>query len=85
LTEAVEEVIQLHLDKATMFEQTVRRVEERVMFGDSEAAMSIMTSFEKDELEVDDNIKNVFTEALKKLNVTNVKGKKASNASKKQK
>ena len=70
LTEAVEEVIKAHLARAAMFDQTTRRIEERVMFGDSEAAVSIMNSFEKDELEVDANIKKLFTDALEKLNIS---------------
>lgn len=85
LTEAVEEVIKLHLARATMFEQTTRRIEERVMFGDSAAAVEIMSSFEKDELAVDENIKKTFADALEKLNVSKMVVKKGKNPNAKRK
>lgn len=47
----------------------IRRVEERVNFGDSEAAMSIFSSFEKDELELSDSAKESLKKSLEALGV----------------
>ena len=52
LTDACVEVIENHYDKIRGLQQLMRRVEEKVKFGDSEAAVSLLSTFEKDEIEV---------------------------------
>ncbi len=73
LSEAVVSAIQLHLDKCQALDQLGRRVEEQVMFGDSEAAMTILKKFEEDELAIPDQIKTEFKQALQALKVKPVK------------
>lgn len=70
LTEAVIKTVTDHLERITAFDTMNRRVSEKVMFGDSDAAMSILTTFEKDEVEVSDNIKSEFANAMTKLRLS---------------
>lgn len=78
LSDAVIKVVKNYVDRARALEAVTRRVEERVLFGDSTAALELLKGFEKDELEVEDSVKNEFREALEKLNVAGkrLRGKK---------
>jgi len=79
LSDAVISVVQQHLDRATALDEMGRRVGERVMFGDSEAALEMLKSFEKDEQTVPDEVRAEFQKALEKLRVSKKqlgKGKK---------
>jgi hypothetical protein len=79
LDDAVIKVASSHLDRAQALAQLVRRMGEKVMFGDSKEAMDILKHFEKDEVELSDDIKTRFAEALEKLKVSRKqlgKGKK---------
>lgn len=77
LTEAVIKVINQHYERVTAFEQTGRRVEERVMFGDSLAAMTMLQTFEKDEVHVSDTVRAEFKLAIGRLQLAGKKrGKK---------
>lgn len=67
LTDAVIHTIVSCRDKATAMGEVSRRVEEKVMFGDSTAAMEILQSFENDEAEVSEEIRAEFKIAMKKL------------------
>lgn len=75
LCEAVLKVVDEYMQRASMMETTCRRVTELVMFGDSKQALEMLKMFEKDELEVGDNIKAEFQKALEKLKVKGLKGK----------
>jgi len=79
LSDAVVTVVQQHLDRAKALEEMSRRVSERVMFGDSEAAMEMLKSFEKDEVSLPEEVRAEFQKALDKLKVSKKqlgKGKK---------
>jgi len=64
LTTAVTKVVNMHIDRITAFGTTTRRIEERVLFGDSQAALDILKTFEQDELEVGKEVKAEFTTVL---------------------
>lgn len=67
LSEAVVEVIRTHLEQAFALDETCRRVEEQVKFGDSEAAVELLRHFEKDEMKVSNTVKAQFDNALQTL------------------
>lgn len=67
ITEAVVEVIETHMERATVLDQLSRRVSERIKFGDSEAAMSLLQSYEADESKVSDEMKAKLAGAMEKL------------------
>lgn len=67
LSEAVLKVAHDHHERGIFFDQATRRVEEKVMFGDSKAAMDILQRFEKDEVDVSSTIKAEFSGALERL------------------
>ena len=69
-SDAIIDVIKQHIDKANAMETFGRRVSEKVMFGDSQAALELLKSFENDEVEVSANIKAKFDEALDKLKLS---------------
>ena len=67
LSESIIKAINSCVEKATGLGQMGRRVEEKVMFGDSKAAQSIFETFEKDEVEISNDIKVELASAVKKL------------------
>lgn len=69
LREAVEKVVEAHFEKSAYLGTVVRRITEKVKFGDAKEAVELLRSFEKNEVEVSDSVKVEFAEALKKLNV----------------
>jgi hypothetical protein len=69
LTDAVIHVVVTHIERATALGEVTRRIGEKVMFGDSEAAMEMLKGFEADEVVVSDNVKAEFHKALQKLNL----------------
>jgi hypothetical protein len=77
LTKAVTEVVTKHIDKINGFAATTRRIEERVLYGDSTAALEILKTFEKDELEVGFEVKAQFQLALDTLGLTKARKKAA--------
>jgi uncharacterized protein (UPF0147 family) len=44
-------------------------MEEQILYGDSDAALEILKSFEKDEIAVPENIRAEFSKALESLKV----------------
>jgi len=70
LSDAVVNAVVSCQDRAIAIGELSRRVEEKVMFGDSSAAMEILQSFEKDETEVSTEIKAEFKQAMNKLKLT---------------
>jgi len=74
LSDAIVKAIVDCYDRVKMLEQMRRRVKEQVMFGDSEAALEILRSFEKDEQELSSDVKEEFKKAM---NVLKAAGKKA--------
>lgn len=67
LSEAVIKLITQYTDKATAFSALNRRVAEQVQFGDSEAALSMLSSFEKDEAAISSEVRQQFDQALETL------------------
>jgi hypothetical protein len=67
LSDAVIKVINDYLDRAVGFSAMNRRVGEQVQFGDSEAAMEMLKTFEKDEAKISSDIKAQFDKALDDL------------------
>lgn len=76
LSEAVESTIRDLVDQAATLNITGRKVEEKIKFGDCEAALQILQSFEKDETQVKAQYANRIREAVQKLGLP-VKEKKA--------
>jgi hypothetical protein len=64
ISEACVGVIEEHLDKARGLLQLVRRVEEKVRYGDSEAACTLLSGFEKDELQVSEDTRTKIKSAM---------------------
>lgn len=69
LSDAVIDAFKLHIDRAKALDELSRRVSEKVLFGDSEAAMSLLKMFEEDEAALPGQIRNSIKEALAKLNL----------------
>ena len=67
LHEAVVKTANTHLEKSKMFEEMTRRVTEKVMFGDSEAAKDLLHHFEKDEVSISDTVRSELRAAVQKL------------------
>ena len=78
ISSAVANVIRQHLERAVCFDQTTRRVEEKVMFGDSQAACEMLQTFEKDELTVSDTVRAEFRTALVALKLGPKRSRKAA-------
>lgn len=75
ITEAVLKVVEDLEERSDGMEAFGRRMKELVMFGDSKAAMEVLSQFEKDEVAIDKNIKAEFDNALKKLKLAAASGK----------
>jgi len=73
LSDAVVRVVSDHLERGALLDQTARRIEEKVMFGDSQAAMDLLRHFEQDEVKVSDRIRSEFKNALQVLNLARTK------------
>jgi hypothetical protein len=78
LTEAVIKVVNNHNDRATALCQVMRRVEEKVMFGDSAQALEILSTFEKDEVSVSEEVRAEFGLAMEKLSLSKKRTRKGS-------
>jgi tripartite-type tricarboxylate transporter receptor subunit TctC len=78
LTDAIVNTVNNLYDQAAALNEVTRRLEERVLFGDSEAALEMLRRFEKDEVEVSEEIRAEFRKALETLKVSKkqLKGKK---------
>lgn len=70
LREAVLSVAKQHAERATALDAMTRRVSERIIFGDSEAAMEMLKGFENDEVTVSSAIKEEFRAAMEKLKLS---------------
>lgn len=73
IQEAVLDTIKALLDRAAALSQTKRRVEERVQFGDSTEALSILQRFEQDEITGDTDLKKKVKEAMAALQLNKKK------------
>jgi hypothetical protein len=69
LSDAVIRVVIEYIERYTGFSALNRRVAEQVKFGDSEAAMEMLRTFEKDEVKVSSDIQGQFDAALDALKV----------------
>lgn len=82
LSDAVLKVVQDYIDRTAGFAALNRRVGEQVQFGDSEAAMEMLKSFEKDEVKISSDVKAQFDAALDLLKLAAKKGLKSGARSK---
>lgn len=82
LSAAVIQVIKDYVERATAFSGLNRRVAEQVQFGDSEAALEMLKSFEKDEVKVSTDIQSQFDGALEILKMSAKKGLASSKVKK---
>lgn len=64
ITEACVAVLAEHYDRARGLRQLLRRVEEQIRFGDSEAAVALLSGFEKDEAAVSAETGNKIKAAM---------------------
>lgn len=83
LSDAVVQTIEDHWERFNALDQMNRRVGEQVMFGDSEAAMSLLRKFEEDEVKISDDLRSRIKDAVATLKAAGkgpkaVKGKKAT-------
>lgn len=80
--ESIREVVKKIFDQQSALSEVSRRIEEKVKFGDSEAAVKLLEHFEKDEKTIDPEIKQQFDKALEVLKVApkklKIKGEKAT-------
>jgi len=67
LSEAVVELAIEKIKSVSAMPQMMRRVSETVQFGDSAQATAMLSTFEKDELQLDESIKEKFKTAMDKL------------------
>lgn len=66
LSEAVELAMDAQIARAKGMQQVQRRVEEKVMFGDSHAAQELLNHFKDDEVELQDDVKEQMQAILAK-------------------
>ena len=83
ISDAIIAVINEHYERIIALENMSRRVSERVAFGDSDEALSLLEFFEKDEAVVSDNIQAEFDTALEKLHLSKQAVKQLKAAKKK--
>lgn len=69
LKEAVVKVVVAHLERADHLGTVSRRVEERVLYGDSAAALDLLKSFEQDEVTVSEEVRAELRSAVASLGV----------------
>jgi hypothetical protein len=69
LSDAVVKTINNLVDREKALDEVTRRIEERVMFGDSQAALEMLQRFEKDEVTVSEDVRAEFRKALDVLKV----------------
>lgn len=67
LSDAVVKVATDYEERAKAMDQLCRRVNEQVMFGDSKAATNLLERFERDEVQLEGEIKAEFSTAMQKL------------------
>jgi hypothetical protein len=77
LSQAVVDVVNNLYERASALSILQRRVTEQVQFGDSNAALSILANFEKDEVMVSDEIKSKFDAAIEALKKAGQKAPKS--------
>lgn len=75
LSDAVIKAVSSMMEKAKALDQLGRRVGEKVMFGNSEAALELLRTFEEDETKLSDDVKLELSQAMDKLKLA-VAGKK---------
>lgn len=78
LEKAVFSTIKDLFEQSTAYGQLYRRLEERVRFGDSEAAISILNEFKDNEVNINENTKERIAIAVQKIlkPTSSLKGKK---------
>lgn len=76
LAEAAVKAVNDCREQALGFDQLKRRVSEKVMFGDSDAAVDILKRFEHDETALSDDVAAQFDAAVQKLNLKSAPKKK---------
>jgi hypothetical protein len=74
LSDAVIKVVKEYVERSAGFSALNRRVAEQVQFGDSEAAMEMLKTFEKDEVRISGDVKAQFDAAMEALKLAGKKG-----------
>jgi hypothetical protein len=74
LSEAIVETIIEHIEQSKALGVMGRRIEEQVMFGDSQSAMEILSAFEKDEETLSKENSSRIRDAMTKLKASQKKG-----------
>lgn len=75
LSDAVVDVVRSYIEQSYALEETNRRIEEQVQFGDSEAALAVLRQFEKDEVQISSAVADKFKTALEELKLSVTKGR----------
>lgn len=75
LSDAVIEVVRSYIEQALALEETNRRIEEQVRFGDSDAALAVLRQFERDEAKISTTVANKFKDALEQLKLSVSQGR----------
>lgn len=76
LSDAILKLVREHREKEKALDQMGRRVTEHVLFGDSEAATTLLKKFEADELEIDGTAKTEFEAGMAALKAAAKTGRK---------
>lgn len=69
LATALRKLVDVNVTKIKGLSATTRRVEERVLYGDNQAALELLQGFERDELEVTKSVTSEFTGVLDRLGI----------------
>lgn len=80
LSDAVVSVVKEYVEQITAFSTMSRRVGEQVQYGDSTAAVTLLSTFEKDEVSVSEDIAVKFGAAMEALKLAGAKGTKKPRA-----
>lgn len=67
IAESIEEIVEKLLEQATTVNIFLRRIEEKVKFGDSALALDLLKNFEKDEKETSSELKDTLKSIKQKL------------------
>jgi hypothetical protein len=76
LSQAVVDVVRSYIEQSLALEETHRRIEEQIRFGDSAAALAVLRQFEQDEIKISSAVADKFKNALEELKLSVGRGRK---------
>lgn len=82
ISDEIEEVCKDVYERSKALGVLIRRIEEQVLYGDSETAVTLLSSFDKDERELRGDIQERFRKGLERLKLVKAKKEKKALKSK---